>query len=122
MRAMLSWIAPAVATFTAWWIFLGVDSDDQYSVGQVAGLVVVLLVIGVACGWLARSNDLLPFVVSAVMGISAACWSSWSDDESGMFAVGWIMVTAGAALGSAAVIIGSWAMRRGLSADDGRVA
>lgn len=122
MRAMLSWIAPAVATFTAWWIFLGVDSNDQYSVGQVAGLVVVLLVIGVVCGWLARSNDLLPFVVSAVMGISAGCWSSWSDDDSGMFVIGWIMVTAGAALGSAAVIIGAWAMRRTLSADDGRVA
>ncbi len=122
MRALLTWILPAVATFAAWWIFLGVDSDDQYTVGQVAGLVVVLLVIGVACGWLARSTDLLPFVVSAVMGVASACWTSWSDDDSGLFVIGWLMVTAGTAIGAAAVIIGAWAMRRRLSAEDGRAA
>jgi len=121
MRALLSWILPAVATFAAWWIFLGGDADDRYSVGQVAGLVVVLVVIGVVCGWLARSNDLLPFVVSATMGVAAACWSSWSDDESGLFVVGVVMVVAGTALGATALIVGSWAMRRRLSADDGRV-
>jgi len=122
MRALLTWILPAVATFAAWWIFLGVDSDDQYSVGQVAGLVVVLLVIGVVCGWLARNTDLLPFVVSSVMGVSAACWTSWSDDDSGLFAVGWIMVTAGTAFAAAVVIIGAWAMRRVIGAEDGSAA
>lgn len=121
MRAMLSWILPAVATFAAWWIFLGVDEDDQYTVGQVAGLVVVLLVIGIVCGWLARRNDLLPFVVSTTMGVAVACWTGWSDDESGLFVVGWILVTVAMALVATAVIVGSWAMRRRLSADDGRV-
>ncbi|MBC9224931.1 hypothetical protein H9L21_08590 [Aeromicrobium senzhongii] len=112
MRAFLVWILPAAAAFAAWWIFLGTDSDDQYTVGQVAGLVVVLLVIAVAAGWLARTMDLLPLVVSAVVGISAGCWSSWSDDDSGMFAIGWLMVTAGAAIAATVVIVGSWAVRR----------
>ncbi|MET0468295.1 MAG: hypothetical protein ABWZ87_06110 [Aeromicrobium sp.] len=112
MRAMLTWIAPAVATFAAWWIFFGMDADDNYTVPQAAGLVIVLLAIGVACGWIARAMDLLPFVVSAVMGISAACWTSWSDDVTGTFGVGWIMITAGAALGATVVIVGTWAVRQ----------
>lgn len=123
MRAFVSWLLPAAATFAAWWIFLGTDADGQYSVAQVAGLVVVLLVIGIACGWLARSTDLLPFVVSSVMGVAAACWYDWSgDDESGLFVVGWLLVTAGTALGAAAVIVGSWAMRRRVSHDSGPTA
>ncbi|WP_313405775.1 hypothetical protein [Aeromicrobium sp.] len=123
MRALVSWLLPAVATFAAWWIFLGTDGDGQYTVAQVAGLVVVLLVVGVACGWLARSTDLLPFVVSAVMGVAAACWSDWSgDDDSGLFVVGWLLVTAGTALGAALVIVGAWAMRRRVSHDTGPAA
>jgi len=116
MRAFLAWILPAAAAFAAWWIFLGSDADDQYTVGQVAGLVVVLLVIGVACGWLARTMDLLPLVASAVVGISAGCWTSWSDSDDGLFVIGWLMVTAGAAIGATVVIVGCWAVRRRIDA------
>lgn len=123
MRALLTWIAPALATFAAWWIFFGFDGDGTYSVPQAGGLVMVLLAIGVACGWLARATDLLPFIVSAVVGISSACWTDWSaDDDSGLFAVGWIMITAGALMGAVVVIVGTWLVRRGNHGPRRRVA
>jgi len=111
MRALIAWIAPAVATYAAWWMFLGFDSDDVYTVAQVAGLVIVLIAIGVACGWYARGTDLLPMIVASVVGISAACWASWSDDITGLFGVGWVMVTAGSACAATAVIVVTYTMR-----------
>lgn len=112
MRAFLAWILPAAATFAAWWVFLGMDEDDQYTVPQVAGLVVVLFAIGVACGWLARRTELLGVIVSAVVGVAAACWTSWSDDESGMFVVGWIMVVFGTIVGAVAIVTVTAAARQ----------
>lgn len=112
MRSFLAWIAPAVASFAAWWIFLGTDANDVYSVAQVAGLVVVLLVIAIACGWFARRSELLPVIVSSVMGVAAACWASWSDDESGLFIVGWGMVVVGTALFAVLVVLVTHAVRQ----------
>ncbi|SKB02757.1 hypothetical protein [Aeromicrobium choanae] len=112
MRAFLSWILPAVATFAAWWLFLGTDENDNYSVLQVAGLVVVLIVIGIAAGWLARSSELLGVIVSAVVGVAAACWASWSDDESGLFVVGWGMVVFGTVLSTVLVVMITSAFRQ----------
>lgn len=112
MRSFLVWIAPAIASFAAWWIFLGTDANDVYSVAQVAGLVVVLLVIAIACGWLARKSELLPVIVSSVVGVAAACWTSWSDDDSGLFVVGWLMVVIGTAVCAVLVILVTNAVRR----------
>ncbi len=80
MRGLIAWLAPAGATFLTWWLFLGMDSNGQYTVPQVASMVVVLIAIGLACGWLANKLERLAVTVSAVVGISAACWLSWSDD------------------------------------------
>lgn len=112
MRAFIAWILPALVTFAAWWMFLGTDQNDVYTVPQVAGLVVALIVIGVACGWFARRADLLPMVVSAVMGVAAACWTSWSDDESGLFVVGWLMVVVGTAVAATLLIVVTWSARQ----------
>ena len=118
MRGMISWLAPAAATFATWWIFLGTDSDDQYTVFQVAAMVAVLLVIGVAFGWSASKMDHFAIIVSAVVGISAACWLSWSDDESGLFGVGWLMVTIGTAVAASALVIITWQLRQRLAPVD----
>lgn len=120
MRAFLSWILPAVVTFAAWWMFLGMDENDQYTVPQVAGLVLALIVIGVALGWFARRNDLLPVIVSSVMGVAAACWTSWSDDETGLFVIGWLMIVFGTAVGATLLVVITWSMRRSMaSKEDG---
>lgn len=112
MRAFFAWIVPAVATYAAWWVFLGTDDDDQYTLAQVAGLVVVLIAVGVVCGWLARRSELLGVIVSAVVGVGVACWTSWSDDESGTFVVGWIMVVFGVIVGAVAVVTVTAAVRQ----------
>lgn len=111
MRPLLTWIVPALASFAAWWIFLGTDENDTYSVPQVAGLVLVLIAIAVVCGGFARRTDLLPLIVSAVMGVAVACWSSWSDDDTGLFVVGWMMVVVGTALVGSAIMVLTWRLR-----------
>jgi len=106
MRAFASWLLPALATFAAWWVFLGLDEDGQYTVLQAVGLGLVLIAIGIACGWLVRGLDLLAVIVSAVVGVSVACWISWSrQDDSGLFVIGWFLVTVGVAVAAAAVIL-----------------
>lgn len=110
MRGLTVWLAPAAATFVAWFLVLGLDADDQYSVMQVAALVVVLIALGAAFGWWARRVDLLPIVLSAVVGISAACWQSWSDGP-GSFAIDWVLVTVAAAILGSVVVVGSWAFK-----------
>lgn len=113
MRSFLSWILPAVATGAAWWLFLGMDTNDTYSVPQVAGLVVVLLAIGIAGGWFARRSELLGVIVSAVVGVAVACYSSWSDDDTGLFMIGWIMVVFGMTVSSVLVVMITAAVRHG---------
>ena len=117
MRAFLSWLLPAAATFAAWWVFLGMDENDVYSVPQVAGLVLVLLAIGITAGWLARRTELLGVIVSAVVGVAAACWLSWSDDESGLFAVGWVMVVLGMIVGTVLVVVVTASVRQSRERD-----
>lgn len=111
MRPLLTWILPAVATFATWWVFLGTDANDNYAVAQVAGMAVVLLAIAVACGWFATRMDLLAVIVSGVVGVSAACWASWSDDDTGLFVIGWFMVTVGTLIVATAVVTVTWAVR-----------
>lgn len=117
MRPFLTWIVPALASFAAWWVFLGTDENDTYSVPQVAGLVLVLIAIAVVCGWFARRTDLLPLIVSAVMGVAVACWSSWSDDDTGLFVIGWFLVVAGTALFGSAIIAITWRLRESARED-----
>lgn len=86
--------APGSATFLIWWALLGTDANDLYSVPQVAALVLLLIGIGIGIGCLGPKVATIPLTISAVVGISVACWRSWSDDETGLFIAGWFMVTA----------------------------
>jgi hypothetical protein len=97
-------LAPAASTFIAWWLLLGFDSDDKYTVLQCAALVLVLMAIGSAAAWLAHPRQRFVVMLSAGLGISAGCFTAWMDDETGMFVVGWMMLTPCALLGSALVV------------------
>jgi hypothetical protein len=103
-RRAAPWLLPCLATFAAWHVTLGQIEPDHYSQTQVAALLVALVGIGVVAGWWAPAEDLLDVVASAVAGISIACWVDWSDDETGLFVIGWLIVTLGAVIGAFLVI------------------
>lgn len=111
MRGMLAWIVPAVCTFLTWWTLLGRDDDDVYTVAQVVSVVVILIALGLFFGWIADRMLLLPIIVSSVVGLCVAVYASWSDDESGLFMVGVIMIGLGALIGASVLVVGSWAVR-----------
>jgi hypothetical protein len=100
---LLAVLVPGLATFLAWWGLLGLDAND-YTVPQCAGLVLVLLAIGIATGWLTQSAERAPAIVSAGAGISVGCFTDWMDDETGMFVIGWMMLTPCAFIGAGLVI------------------
>lgn len=94
-RALGSALIPGLLAFAAWHIFLG-RFDPNYSVAQVAGLVVTLLAIGIGSAWLDQAAGAWLGCASTVVGVSVGCWIDWSDDITGMFMIGWFMVTMGA--------------------------
>ncbi|MEU3032791.1 hypothetical protein ACPCBC_17215 [Streptomyces incarnatus] len=69
----------------------GVGSGP-YQVWQVAGLVVSLLVV--VC-WAALRRHTVATVAGTTIGLTLAAWCDWSDDSSGLFAVGVAMVMVG---------------------------
>jgi hypothetical protein len=93
---------PGAATFAAWWLFLGLDPNNNYTVPQCAALVLLLIAIGVDAAWFSSGIERAAVIVSAGLGISAGCFTSWMDDDTGLFLVGWIMLTPPAFLGAAA--------------------
>ena len=108
-RALLAVVLPGLATFAAWQITFGRIEPDSYSVAEGASAVLAMLVIGVVTGWLVRwdrKSEVWLACASAVAGTSKACWMDWSDDTTGLFVVGWFMVTTGMAIGSYLVIGG----------------
>lgn len=81
-----------------------------YEAWQVAGLVLTLVVV--VC--LAASRG---FVMAAVLGTSlgltVAAFVDWSDDSSGLFLVGVVMVMAGSLAGTAVVAAVTASVTRG---------
>lgn len=116
MRGLLAWLAPGACAALTWWIFLGNDDNDVYTVGQVVPVVVILIALGVLFGWFADRMTLLPIIVSSVVGLCSAVYASWSDDETGTFMVGVILVGIGAAVVASALVVGTWAVRQNLLA------
>jgi hypothetical protein len=111
----------AGATVITWWAWLGRDTEYRldpitlaesgpYEVWQVAGCVLTLTVLAVAGGLV-----LPPWLVAGVMTVAfTAAWSlrAASTDESGLWLVGAIGVFAGTAVGSTALSVSAWAVRR----------
>ena len=92
----------AAATAWAWagWMAWGQDPLEDYAPWRIAGLVSTLLILVVTASKLGWSRQ-----VAAVVPIclAAAAWSDWDDDVTGLFAVGVLMVFAGAQLSVSAV-------------------
>ena len=105
LRMLAAVIAPGAATFASWWLFLGLDPNNTYSVPQCAGLVLLLIAIGVAAAWVSRAGERAAVIVSAGLGISVGCFTSWMDDPTGLFLLGWMMLTPPAFLGAAVVVL-----------------
>lgn len=113
---VLGVLVVATSTVAVWWLWLGWDTEydidpitqsrsGPYEVWQVAGCVVTLIVIAVVGGWLLR-----PWMVAATMTVAfsvAWSWRAASVDDTGLWAVGAILVIAGMALGSAAFSYGA---------------
>ncbi|MEV7501309.1 hypothetical protein [Streptomyces sp. NPDC093018] len=75
-----------------WASWLGSTESGPYEVWQVAGLVLSLLVV--VCGAAFRRR-VVAAVAGTTAGLTVAAWYDWSDDSSGLFAVGVAMVMLG---------------------------
>ena len=105
MRMLVAVFVPGAATFASWWLLLGLDPNGTYSVPQCAGLVLLLIAIGVGAAWVSQAGERAAVIVSAGLGLSADCFTSWMDDPTGLFLLGWMMLTPPAFLGAAAVVL-----------------
>ncbi|WP_434741208.1 hypothetical protein [Micromonospora sp. SH-82] len=114
--------APLLALVTAgvWWAWLGWDNGYRvdpatgdmtgpYAPWQVVGCVISLAVVAAAAGWV-----LSPWLVVPVM--TAAFTIAWSQnaaatDDSGLWAVGAVLVLVGMASGATLISSGSQLLR-----------
>jgi hypothetical protein len=111
-RALLGVLFLAAATVGAWVLWLGWDteydvdartgaSSGPYQPWQVIGCVLTLVLLAALAG-----TRLSPWLVASVMTVAftaAWSWRAASADDSGLWAVGAVLVLVGMALGSVLV-------------------
>lgn len=111
-RTLLGVLFLTAATVGAWLLWLGWDteytvdaqtgaSSGPYEAWQVIGCVLTLVVLAALAG-----TRLSPWLVAPVMTVAftaAWSWRAASADDSGLWAVGAILVLVGMALGSTVV-------------------
>ena len=121
-RSLAGFLSVALVTVLAWWAWLGRDTtmnydpatdtySGPYTTWQVAGAVLTLLLLLIAAVLL-RVN---PLVAAAAMTISfVVAWtvSAASQDESGLFLVGAVLVAIGMTAGTAVVAAITSRLRR----------
>jgi hypothetical protein len=100
---LMAFVGIALTAMVAWYGWLGWDQTlDQhpdsstsgpYEPWQVTGLVVTLLV---PIAWAATRRYSPAAVAGTTIGLTAAAFYDWSDDESGLFIVGVGMIMIGA--------------------------
>ncbi|WP_328653906.1 hypothetical protein OG598_08595 [Micromonospora sp. NBC_00330] len=109
-RALLGVLFLAAATVGAWILWLGWDtrytvdaqtgaSSGPYEPWQVIGCVVTLVLLAALAG-----TRLSPWLVAPVMTVAFTAVWSWraaGTDDSGLWAVGAVLVLVGMAVGSA---------------------
>ncbi|MFJ4581150.1 hypothetical protein [Streptomyces echinatus] len=112
-------LVPAVVAPVAWAVWLGWDrqwdvrpdgtTTGPYQAWQVIGLVLTLLV---AVCWAAARRHPASVVLGTTAGLTAAAWYDWSDDSTGLFAIGVGLVMVGG-LAATAAVCGAVALVRG---------
>ncbi|MFG3289369.1 hypothetical protein ACGF3G_11265 [Streptomyces sp. NPDC048179] len=110
LRVLVPTSVSAGVSVAAWAVWLGWDQEydvaadgsvsGPYAVWQVAGLVVTLLL---AVGWVAARGHSAAAVAGTTAGLTVAAGVDWSDDASGLFMVGVVLVMVGSFVGSAVV-------------------
>jgi hypothetical protein len=118
-RSLAGAVVLAAATVLTWYLWLGRDDEYQidangvasgpYTTGQVAGCVLTLLVLLVAAVLL----GVRPLIAAAAMTIAfTVAWTAQaSEDETGLFLVGAILVLGGCAVGTSVVALITNAVR-----------
>ncbi|SCG61051.1 hypothetical protein [Micromonospora inositola] len=120
-RTLLGGLIIGAATVGAWWAWLGwetgytVDPETgatsgPYAPWQVVGCVLTLALIAAVGGWL-----LSPWVVVPVMTVAfTVAWAAHaaSTDDTGLWAVGAVLVLVGTAAGTSMVSAGAGLIRR----------
>ncbi|WP_093799947.1 hypothetical protein [Streptomyces sp. Wb2n-11] len=111
----------AVVTSAAWASWLGWDqhrdvqpdgsTTGPYEAWQVIGLVLTLLV---PLYWAASRRYVAAAVLGTTAGLTVAASYDWSDDGSGLFMVGVVMVAVGSLVVTAAVTAVIAAVKRPL--------
>ncbi|MET9252963.1 hypothetical protein ACGFZL_00090 [Streptomyces sp. NPDC048182] len=107
---LLSIPALAVVSAALWAAWLGWDQHRDthpdgsetgpYAGWQVAGLVLTLLA---AVAWTAYRHHFVAAVLGTSAGLTAAAFADWSDDSSGLFAIGVGLVALGSLAGTMVV-------------------
>ena len=114
LRTLIGPLVVAAATVATWWVWLGRDTEYQidangnttgpYTTAQVAGCVLTMLVVLVV----AVLAGVHPLAAAAAMTVAfTVAWTVQAafTDDSGLFAVGAILVFAGTATGSTMVAL-----------------
>lgn len=116
---VLSFVLLAGAVAGAWAAWLGWDQErdefgdieaDPYEAWQVGGLVLTVLVAVVVVAYV---RHFVPAVLGSTTGLTFASFYDWSDDASGLFAVGVALILMGTFVGSALVAVAVGALRGG---------
>ncbi|KUM80077.1 hypothetical protein [Streptomyces curacoi] len=99
---LLPFLVPAGAAMALWAAWLGWDQQydvrpdgtttGPYAAWQVVGLVLTLLA---PVYWAASRRHVVGAVLGTTVGLTAAAFYDWSDDATGLFAVGVGMVMGG---------------------------
>ncbi|XLE02064.1 hypothetical protein QBL21_03220 [Streptomyces sp. 184] len=121
---MLSFVLLTGAAAGAWAAWLGWDQKRDetgyedagpYEAWQVGGLVLTLLVAVVLVAYL---RHFVPAVLGSTVGLTFASFYDWSDDNSGLFAVGVALILMGTFVGSALVAVAVGALRGEAAAEE----
>jgi hypothetical protein len=121
-RAVAGLLAVAAATVLTWWAWLGRDTtytldpvtgsySGPYTTAQVAGAVLTLAAVLVAAVLL----RVPPVPAAAAMTVAfTAAWTAQAaaEDETGLFAIGAILVLAGMTAGTTVVALITHRLRR----------
>ncbi|MFD9004180.1 hypothetical protein ACFV0T_25010 [Streptomyces sp. NPDC059582] len=110
VRQMISIPVLAGVALAIWAAWLGWDqrrdvhpdgsTTGPYEAWQVAGLVLTLLA---SVCWAASRRYVVGAVFGTTVGLTAAAWADWSDDASGLSAIGVGLVMVGSLAATAAV-------------------